>query len=119
MPAGFHSHSRRWKIVRQVGQAPAGVRREIRFSVQDTGIGIPLEQQEAIFEPFAQVDASLARNHDGVDLGLAISNKLVELMGGKIRVKSEPGKGSCFFSTSGPRCCQESQGRYRQGFRHR
>jgi PAS domain S-box-containing protein len=85
------------EILVSIGHAPAGVRHEIRFSVQDTGIGIPQEQQEKIFEPFSQADTSFARNHDGVGLGLAISRKLVDLMGGKIGVKSEPGKGSNFL----------------------
>ena len=87
------------EILLSVGQSPAGVRHEIRFSVQDTGIGIPREKQEAIFKPFVQADLSLSREYDGVGLGLAITRKLVELMGGKIGVKSEPGKGSCFSFT--------------------
>jgi len=86
----------RGEILVSVGQAPAGVRHEMRFSVQDTGKGIQEEHLEKIFEPFSQADTSLSRDHDGVGLGLAITRKLVELMGGKIGVKSEPGKGSCF-----------------------
>jgi PAS domain S-box-containing protein len=81
-------------VLLSVGQAPAGVRHEIRFSVQDTGIGISQEQQKDLFQPFAQADTSLARNYEGVGLGLAISKKLIELMGGKIQIKSEPGKES-------------------------
>lgn len=86
------------EILLSVGQSPTeGIRHEIRFCVQDTGIGIPLEQQEAIFEPFVQTDTSLSREYDGVGLGLAITRKLVDLMGGKIRVKSKPDRGSCFL----------------------
>lgn len=85
------------EILLSVGQSSADIRHEIRFCVQDTGIGIPQEQQKAIFEPFVQADTSLSREYDGVGLGLAITRKLVELMGGKIQVKSEPGRGSCFL----------------------
>lgn len=87
------------EILVSVGHAPAGVRHEIRFAVQDSGIGISQEHLEEIFEPFAQVDASLARGYEGVGLGLAISKRLVELMGGKIQVKSDFGKKSCFLFT--------------------
>jgi two-component system, sensor histidine kinase and response regulator len=68
----------------------------IRFSVQDTGIGIPKERQKSIFEPFTQVDGSLARRFGGIGMGLTISNQLVKLMGGRIWVYSEPGRGSTF-----------------------
>lgn len=67
------------------------------FSVTDQGIGIPKDKQSLIFESFKQVDESVTRNFGGSGLGLAISKKLVELMNGKIGVKSSPGKGSTFF----------------------
>lgn len=68
----------------------------ICFSVQDTGIGIPETQRDNIFNSFAQADTSIAREYGGTGLGLTISRKLVELMGGKLTVESEEGKGSSF-----------------------
>lgn len=67
------------------------------ISVKDTGIGIPKEKQEAIFERFVQVDKSLARNHLGSGIGLSIVKSLVEMHGGSIRLESEPGCGSEFI----------------------
>jgi PAS domain S-box-containing protein len=87
------------EILVSVGRAPAGIRQEIRFAIQDTGIGISQEHLKKIFLPFTQVDPSLSRNYEGLGLGLAISKRLVELMGGKIQVRSEPRKGSCFLFT--------------------
>jgi signal transduction histidine kinase len=69
----------------------------LRISVRDTGIGIPADQRERIFEQFTQVDGSATREYGGTGLGLAICNGLVKLLGGKIGVDSEPGRGSCFW----------------------
>jgi PAS domain S-box-containing protein len=67
------------------------------IEVADTGIGIPKEEQAAIFEPFRQVNPAVTRDNRGVGLGLSITKQLVELMHGRIVVESEPGKGSTFI----------------------
>ncbi|GHV01637.1 hypothetical protein FACS1894211_11760 [Clostridia bacterium] len=72
---------------------------EICFSVQDFGIGISKESQARLFSPFEQADGGITRKFGGAGLGLAISKKLVNLMGGEIRVDSELGKGSTFTFT--------------------
>jgi two-component system, sensor histidine kinase and response regulator len=72
----------------------------IHFRVSDTGIGVPLEQQEAIFKPFIQADGSTTRKYGGTGLGLTISRNLVALLGGKLSLESEIDKGSTFHFTA-------------------
>ena len=72
----------------------------LHFSVRDTGIGIPPEKQQVVFEPFAQADGSTKRKFSGTGLGLTICSRLVEMMGGKIWLESEVGKGSTFHFTA-------------------
>jgi PAS domain S-box-containing protein len=72
----------------------------LKFSVRDTGIGIPKDKQDRIFEVFSQADSSTTRRFGGTGLGLTISSRIVEKMGGELKVESEEGKGSTFYFTA-------------------
>lgn len=78
---------------------PALSQYEIRFAVKDTGIGIPRDRLERLFKSFSQIDSSTTRKYGGTGLGLVISKRLCELMGGKIWVHSEENYGSTFYFT--------------------
>jgi signal transduction histidine kinase/ligand-binding sensor domain-containing protein/CheY-like chemotaxis protein len=94
----FTSHG---EVVVRVAPAPErGGPNKVRFTVSDTGIGIPADRLEVIFESFEQADNSMTRTYGGTGLGLAIARRLVRLMGGQIGVESEVGKGSCFSFTA-------------------
>jgi two-component system, sensor histidine kinase and response regulator len=90
------------------GEISVGVEQEacdgnaikLRFTVRDTGIGIPTERQEIIFSPFTQIDSSRTRAYGGTGLGLTVCRRLVEMLGGSLWVLSTPGIGSAFHFTA-------------------
>jgi len=86
-------------VLRVTSGGLAGDRATVRFEVADTGPGIPPDRMDRLFKSFSQVDSSTTREFGGTGLGLVISQRLTELMGGRIGVESEPGRGSTFSFT--------------------
>ncbi len=84
-------------VLIDVGSEIVGENIDLKVRVEDTGIGIPADKLQSVFEKFAQVDGSSTRRHEGTGLGLAIAARLVDLMGGQIGVESEIGRGSVFW----------------------
>jgi signal transduction histidine kinase/ActR/RegA family two-component response regulator len=94
----FTEHGRVTLRVRLIGEGSDGV--HLRFEVEDTGVGIAADALPGLFRPFAQVDASATRRHGGAGLGLVITRRLAELMGGDVGVESMPNVGSRFWFTA-------------------
>jgi signal transduction histidine kinase len=86
-------------VILRVSYEAAESGRRLRFEVEDTGIGIPKEKQEAVFQPFIQADSSTTRQYGGTGLGLTITKVLVQLLDGSIELRSQVGKGSVFTIT--------------------
>jgi len=84
--------------IRKLESEQEGVTR-VRFEVQDSGIGVTSEQKARIFDAFSQADTSITRKYGGTGLGLTISSRFIELMGGQLDLTSEPGEGTTFFFT--------------------
>ena len=78
---------------------PGSVTTVLHFAVKDTGVGIPIEQQEKVFDAFSQADGSMTRKYGGTGLGLTICMRLAEMMGGRVWLESQPGQGSTFHFT--------------------
>ena len=97
-------------VLVDVSGAAVEGRTRLRIVVTDTGIGIPADKLDQVFEKFSQVDASSTRRHEGTGLGLAITARLVALMGGEIKAESVEGRGATFrFSVDAAACGRTSQ----------
>jgi len=90
----------------------------VRFAVTDSGIGITSEQKAKIFEAFSQADTSITRKYGGTGLGLTISSRFIELMGGQLDLDSEPGKGTTFFFTIDFEEVESTLETYEKAFEH-
>jgi len=93
----FTEHGEVFVRVEEQSQGSATV--DLHFTVTDTGVGIPADKQATIFEAFSQADGSMTRKYGGTGLGLTICVRLVEIMGGRVWLESEPGQGSTFHFT--------------------
>jgi PAS domain S-box-containing protein len=91
---------RGWVRLRAEPLAQQGDRLQLRFEVCDTGVGIAAASQATLFDPFVQADSSTTRRYGGTGLGLALTRRLAELMGGAVGMHSEAGAGSCFWFTA-------------------
>ena len=91
--------TRQGEVVLSVSRTSGEADAALQFSVRDTGIGIPADRLDRLFQPFTQADASTTRHYGGTGLGLAISKRLVEAMGGQMQVESRPRQGSTFRFT--------------------
>ena len=88
--------------LRVASVGPASETRSLRFSIHDTGPGLTTEERARLFQPLTQLDSSNTRRHGGIGLGLALSQRLVQLMGGEITVESTAGQGATFSFTVAP-----------------
>lgn len=93
-----------------------GEKKMLRFYVEDTGIGVPVDKQEMIFTTFRQVEESLSKTYGGTGIGLSISKKLTELLGGRIWIESTFGKGSTFYFTIPVEMPETDNQQYQIGF---
>jgi two-component system sensor histidine kinase/response regulator len=87
-------------VLRVTAEAATPPDNVLHFSIRDTGVGIPLDRQQKIFEAFTQADGSVTRTYGGTGLGLTISSQLVQLMGGRLWLESQAGQGSTFHFTA-------------------
>jgi CheY-like chemotaxis protein/HPt (histidine-containing phosphotransfer) domain-containing protein len=106
-------------VLDATGTVDANDRLTLRLEVTDTGIGIPADRLDRLFKTFSQIDSSTTRHYGGTGLGLSIVKRLAELMGGEVGVRSEVGKGSCFWVTIDAEAVLEQREREPEGLGRR